>query len=187
MPSTRPVTARPRPRSRPARPPAPTRRRPPLRAASRLPRGRRRASRSPGRPRPTTSVWPATTSTVPARRSAPRPATAYTFTGLTCGTNYTLAVDAYDAAGNHSDPGDHRDRHQRLPRHHARPRRRQGWRRARRPDLADAVVDGVERQRRRHRLSAVPERHSGGDVVRHQLHVQQSRVRNELYAGGGCG
>jgi chitodextrinase len=28
--------------------------------------------------------------------------TAYTFTGLTCGTNYTLAVDAYDAAGNHS-------------------------------------------------------------------------------------
>jgi chitodextrinase len=28
--------------------------------------------------------------------------TAYTFTGLTCNTNYTLAVDAYDAAGNHS-------------------------------------------------------------------------------------
>ena len=29
-------------------------------------------------------------------------ATAYTFTGLTCGTSYTLGVDAYDAAGNHS-------------------------------------------------------------------------------------
>ena len=28
--------------------------------------------------------------------------TAYTFTGLTCNTNYTLAVDAYDAAGNKS-------------------------------------------------------------------------------------
>ena len=27
---------------------------------------------------------------------------AYTFTGLTCGTNYTLGVDAYDAAGNQS-------------------------------------------------------------------------------------
>ena len=27
-------------------------------------------------------------------------ATAYTFAGLACGTNYTLAVDAYDAAGN---------------------------------------------------------------------------------------
>jgi chitodextrinase len=28
--------------------------------------------------------------------------TTYTHTGLTCGTTYTLAVDAYDAAGNHS-------------------------------------------------------------------------------------
>jgi chitodextrinase len=28
--------------------------------------------------------------------------TSYTYTGLTCGTTYTLAVDAYDAAGNHS-------------------------------------------------------------------------------------
>jgi chitodextrinase len=28
--------------------------------------------------------------------------TAYTFTGLSCGTSYTLAVDAYDAAGNRS-------------------------------------------------------------------------------------
>ena len=28
--------------------------------------------------------------------------TAYTFTGLSCGANYTLGVDAYDAAGNHS-------------------------------------------------------------------------------------
>src|SRR5205807_138056 len=29
-------------------------------------------------------------------------ATAYTASGLTCGTSYTLAVDAFDAAGNHS-------------------------------------------------------------------------------------
>ena len=29
-------------------------------------------------------------------------ATAYTFTGLTCGANYTVSVGAYDAAGNHS-------------------------------------------------------------------------------------
>ncbi len=28
--------------------------------------------------------------------------TSYTVAGLACGTNYTLAVDAYDAAGNHS-------------------------------------------------------------------------------------
>jgi len=30
------------------------------------------------------------------------PGTSYTFTGLTCGTTYPLAVDAYDAAGNRS-------------------------------------------------------------------------------------
>jgi chitodextrinase len=29
-------------------------------------------------------------------------ATTYAFTGLTCGTSYTLGVEAYDAAGNHS-------------------------------------------------------------------------------------
>jgi hypothetical protein len=29
-------------------------------------------------------------------------ATSFVFTGLSCGTNYTLGVDAYDAAGNHS-------------------------------------------------------------------------------------
>ena len=28
--------------------------------------------------------------------------TSYTFSGLACGTSYTLAADAYDAAGNHS-------------------------------------------------------------------------------------
>jgi chitodextrinase len=28
--------------------------------------------------------------------------TSYTFSGLSCGTNYTLGVEAYDAAGNHS-------------------------------------------------------------------------------------
>ena len=29
--------------------------------------------------------------------------TGYTLAGLTCGTSYTVAVDAYDAAGNHSE------------------------------------------------------------------------------------
>ena len=32
-------------------------------------------------------------------------ATSYTVGGLLCGTSYTVAVDAYDAAGNHSSPG----------------------------------------------------------------------------------
>jgi chitodextrinase len=30
------------------------------------------------------------------------PLTGYTFSGLACGTNYTLGIEAYDAAGNHS-------------------------------------------------------------------------------------
>ena len=33
---------------------------------------------------------------------ATTPATSYTVGGLFCGTSYTVAVDAYDAAGNHS-------------------------------------------------------------------------------------
>ena len=60
-------------RSPRAPPPARTRRPPPCRAVSRSRRARQRASRSPGRRRPTTSVWPATTCTSPARRPAPRP------------------------------------------------------------------------------------------------------------------
>lgn len=35
-------------------------------------------------------------------RVATTPTTAYSLGGLTCGTSYALAVDAYDAAGNHS-------------------------------------------------------------------------------------
>ena len=38
----------------------------------------------------------------------------YTFTGLSCGTTYTLAVDAVDAAGNRSTQAD-RERHHRAP------------------------------------------------------------------------
>ena len=36
---------------------------------------------------------------------ATTPATTFTVGGLFCGTSYTVAVDAYDAAGNHSSPG----------------------------------------------------------------------------------
>ena len=34
--------------------------------------------------------------------------TSYTLSGLTCGTSYTVAVDAYDAAGNRSAQDQHR-------------------------------------------------------------------------------
>ena len=65
------------------------------------PARRQRRSRSPGLRRRTTSASAATGSTATAvAGSTSRRAT--TFTGLACGTSYTLAVDAYDAAGNRS-------------------------------------------------------------------------------------
>ena len=62
----------------------------------------RRRSRSAGTPPATTSASPATAATRTARSSRARTGTSFSFTGLTCGTSYTLAVDAYDAAGNRS-------------------------------------------------------------------------------------
>ena len=181
MPSTRPATAPPRPRSRPARPPAPTRRRRPRRPASRLPPARRRASRSPGRPRPTTSVWPATTSTVPARRSAPRPRPSYTFTGLTCDTNYTLAVDAYDAAGNHSAQATTAIATSACP-DTTPPSTPTG--------LATSAVGQTSltlswtastRQRRRHRLRCLQERHPGRLAGGYQLHADGALLRHLVH------
>ncbi len=53
-----------------------------------------------GPPPPTTSPSPATSSSRAARRSGTSPTTSYGYTGLTCGTTYTLGVVAVDAAGN---------------------------------------------------------------------------------------
>ena len=63
-------------------------------------------------------------------------ATSYSFTGLTCGTTYTLGVAAVDAAGNVSGTATKTRHHRRLPGHHRpvdadRPRDERG-----RPDLA---------------------------------------------------
>ena len=55
---------------------------------------------------PTTSASPATASTATAPRSAPPPAPAYTYTGLSCGTTYTLAFRPTDAAGNSCSPAE---------------------------------------------------------------------------------
>ena len=70
----------------------------------------------------------ATASTAGARRPARRAATTGIFSGLACNTNYTLAVDAYDAAGNRSREDDGHGLDHRLPGHDAavhadRPRR----------------------------------------------------------------
>ena len=62
----------------------------------------RRRSRSAGMPPPTTSASPATAATAIGTLISSGTGTSFIFTGLTCGTSYTLAVDAYDAAGNRS-------------------------------------------------------------------------------------
>ncbi len=83
-------------------PPRPTHRRRPRRPASPPAARPRRRSRSAGPPPATTSASPATAATRTARCISSATGTSFTFTGLTCGTSYTLAVDAYDAAGNRS-------------------------------------------------------------------------------------
>ena len=69
-----------------------------------------------GTPRPTTSASPVTGSsgTTSASQRSRRPG--YTYTGLTCGTSYTFAIEAYDAAGNVLQPlaGHRHDLDQRL-------------------------------------------------------------------------
>ena len=54
-----------------------------------------------------------------------------------------------------------------------RPRHERG-----RPDLDHAVLDGLERQRGRDRLSALPGRQPGGDIALDQLRLQRAHVRD---------
>ena len=102
--------------------------------------------------------------------------------GLGCGTTYTIGVDAYDTAGNHSAqpsttmatsacPGDSTP-----PDPTDRSLDKRG-----RPDLNDALVERVERQRRRDRVPAVPERQPGGNAAGDELRVQRADLRNELH------
>ena len=82
--------------------PAPTASRPPHPATSPPPPAPPPASPSPGRPPPTTSASPATASTTAADLVNTTTGTTGIVSGLTCGTNYTLSVDAFDASGNSS-------------------------------------------------------------------------------------
>ena len=50
------------------------------------------------------------------------------------------------------------------------------------PDRRDAVVDGVERQRRRDRLSGVPGRHAGREPGDDELRLHRSDLRHDLHA-----
>ena len=83
--------------------------------------------------------------------------TSFSFTGLTCGTTYTLGVAAVDAAGNVSGTATKNVDHGCLPRHDAA----LDADRASSPSAVgqtsvDAFVDGVDRRRRRDRLPRLP-------------------------------
>ena len=85
-------------------------------------------------------------------------ATSYTFTGLACGTTYTLALTAYDAAGNESAPSiDHDGDDQCVQPAAGATRRRRRLRPGSRRPAARRNVDlgrleRLDRQRRRDRL-----------------------------------
>ena len=118
----------------PPPPPPPairSRRAPPRTSASR--HRRRQASDSPGRPRRTTSACAGYNLYLNTVKVWTTPGTSFTHLGLTCGTTYTVAVQAYDAAGNGSPRHSSRRRPQ-LPRQKPNrpPSRASRWGRPRR-------------------------------------------------------
>ena len=108
--------------------------------------------------------------------------TSRTISGLACGTTYTIGVDAYDSAGNHSAQTEHDDGDQRVPRRHDAaldaheppPKRLDG-------DVGDRLLDRVDRQRRRHRLRRLQERHPGRHTDHDQLHLHRPHLRHQLH------
>ena len=112
--------------------------------------------------------------------------TSYTLSGLTCGTSYTVAVDAVDAAGNRSAKATVSASTAACPDTQAPTV--PSWCRAR--DAYDDEhldrLDGLERQCRCRRLSPLPGR-LGGRHRRHDLvHLHGSDVWDELHAGCRC-
>ena len=74
------------------------------------------------------------------------------FSGLVCNTNYTLAVDAQDAAGNRSGKGDRHGRHDRVPGHGCTFRSHRPRCLQRHAVERDGLLAGLDGQRRRRRL-----------------------------------
>ena len=116
--------------------------------------------------------------------------TIYTFSGLTCGTSYTVAVDAFDPSGNKSTQDVGYDLDGSLCRHDE----------AFDPDGTDrdwlyshvdlAVVERVNGQRRSRRVRAVPERKPGWQLELDQLLVHGPGLWHVVHArrdGLRCG
>ena len=139
------------------------------------------------RRRATTSGVPATGCSAAVRRWAPRPGTSYAFSGLSCGT----ALHARCRGGRRGRQRlRHRDDDRRPPRARTRAPPSIPTALAARPSTQTAVTlswSAVHRQRRRHRLPHVPERHADRDVAGAGLHLRRLVVRHDLHAGRGSG
>ena len=178
----RPATS-PAPRRRASRrPPARTRRRRRLRPGSRRARSATTSA---------TLSWTASTDDVGVTgyrlfqdgiQVGTSTTTSYSFTGLTCATTYTLGVAAVDAAGNVSGTATMSVTTAACP-DTTPPSTPTGLATsAVGPDLRDPLVDGLDRQRRRHRLPAVPERQPGRDLDDHELQLHGTHLRYDLHA-----
>ena len=107
--------------------------------------------------------------------------TSYTFTGLACGTAYTLGVEAHDAAGNRSTRPT-------LSASTAACADTIGPVDADRPpaecchdDVDHVELERVDRQRRRDRVLGLPRRHRGCDDHWPVVHVHRACLRRHVH------
>ena len=138
--------------------------------------GERRPGRArPGSTRATTSASRATASTTAATRSASvdgATTTSHTVTGLDAGP-HTFTVRAIDAAGNLSEPEQRRDRDGAR---HGQAVRAEQPERHHRPGQVVLTWSGLHRQRGRHRLPDLPERHPGRQRARQRSRRSRTRA-----------
>ena len=113
--------------------------------------------------------------------------TSFGYTGLTCGTTYTLGVVAFDAAGNVSGTATKSVTTTACadttpPSTPAGARHERGRR-----NLRNSLVDTRHRQRRSYRLPALPGRLAGRDLRDDQLRLHRPHLRDHLHARRGRG
>ena len=105
-----------------------------------------------------------------------------TLTGLTCGTPYQVEVDAADAAGNRSTKASLWVNTRACP-DTTPPSAPSGLTIGNRTQTSlVAAVDGLERQRRRHRLRAAPQRRRHRERDDDLRHVLRAQLRDLLHA-----
>ena len=123
----------------------------------------------------------ATACTATARWPVRRPATSYTLSGLTCGTSYTVAVDAVDAAGNRSAKATITAATSACPDTTAPSSAGFACGVGCDGDEYQCLVGGFERQRGGDRLRRLQQRHARRLADHDELHAEWSHVRDLLH------